>query len=256
MRTNNLIKPLLFLLALSVFLNIQGCGKKFLGFRYDPLAELALEETDFEYLTSKTKFKYKNGKTKNKATANIRIKKDSLIWFTLTNGVIEGMRGKITQDSVILIDRINKRVIRYNYDDLGAEFNFEFNFNLFQAVLIGDMPFEVSKNDVLVKQNNNYIVSQESGDLRIENKISSKTRRLENLKASTLKDKNTLELKYNEFKLLEDKPFAFKALMTLTYFPEGKKEEATIDIEHNRVKIETKPLRFPFNIPSRYERNR
>lgn len=256
MRTNNLIKSLLFLLALGAFLNIQGCGSKFLGFRYDPLAELALEETEFEYFTSKTKFKYKDGKNKNKATANIRIKKDSLIWFTLTNGVIEGMRGKITQDSVILIDRINKKIIRYNYDDLRKEFNFEFNYDLFQAVLIGDMPFEVSKNDALVKQNNNYLVSQESGDLRIENKISSKTRRLENLKASTLKNKNTLELKYNDFKLLDEKPFAFKALMILTYFPDGKKEEATIDIEHNRAKIETKTLRFPFNIPSRYERNK
>lgn len=238
------------------FLNIQSCGKKFLGFRYDPLAELALEETEFEYFSSKTKFKYKDANNRSKATANIRIKKDSLIWFTLTNGVVEGMRGKITQDSVVLIDRVNKKVIRYNYDDLRTEFNFEFNYDLFQAVLIGDMPFDVSKDDDLMKQNDNYLVSQETGDLIVENKISSKTRRLENLKASTLKDKNTLELKYNDFKLLEEKPFAYKALMILTHFPEGKKQEVTIDIEHNRVKIETKPLSFPFRIPSRYERNK
>jgi hypothetical protein len=241
-------------MALGAFLTIQSCGKKFLGFRYDPKAELSLEEIEFEYFSSKTKFKFKDGNKKNKATANIRIKKDSLIWFTLTNGVIEGARGQITQDSLVLIDRLNKQVLRYSFADLSEEFEFEFNFALFQAILIGDMPYEVTQNDVLEKQNNNYIVAQTNGDLSIKNKISSKTRRLENLKASTSKDKNTLELKYADFKLLDEKPFAFKALMTLTHFPEGKKEEVTIDIEHNRAKIETKPLRFPFNIPARYER--
>ncbi|OEK05470.1 DUF4292 domain-containing protein [Roseivirga misakiensis] len=254
MRINNTTRTLLWLLALSATLTIQSCSKKFLGFRYDPKAELSLEEIEFDYFSSRTKFKYKDGNKKNKATANIRIKRDSLIWFTLTNGVIEGVRGQITQDSLVLIDRLNKQVIRYSFDDLTKEFKFKFNYDLFQAVLIGDMPFEVSQEDVLEKQNNNYIVAQTNGDMTIRNKISSKTRRLENLKASTSLNKNTLELKYADFKLLDDKPFAFKALMTLTYFPEGKKEEATIDIEHNRARIETKPLRFPFNIPARYER--
>ncbi len=240
---------------LIAFLAIQSCGKKFLGYRYDPKAELALEEIDFEYFSSRTKFKYKNGRQKTKATANIRIKKDSLIWFTLTNGVgIEGARGKMTQDSLTIIDRINKRVLTYSFEELSEQFNFEFSFPLFQAILIGDMPIPVSSDDLLEKKNNDYFVTQDAGDLKVENKISSKSRRLENLMASTLKNKNTLELKYGDFKLLEEKAFAYKAMMILTYFQEGKKEEATIDIEHNRARIEKKPLRFPFNIPSRYAR--
>lgn len=242
-------------MILVAILTLESCGKKFLGFRYDPRSELALEEINFEYFSTRTKFKYKNGNQKTKATANIRIKKDSLIWFTLSNGVgIEGARGKMTRDSLVLIDRINKMVHRYSFESLSQEFNFEFNFDLFQAVLIGDMPIAVGKSDDIEQKNNNFIVTQKAGDLTVENKISFKTRRLENLFASTLKNDNTLELKYNEFKPLEEKPFAFKALMTLTYFKEGKKEEATIDIEHNRARIETKPLRFPFNIPARYER--
>ena len=236
-------------------LSLSSCSKKFLGFGYDPKAELALEEIDFEYLSTTTKFKYKDGENKQKAKANIRIRKDSLIWFTLTNGVgIEGFRGKITRDSLVMIDRINKKVNSFSFADLSERFNFEFNFDLFQAVLVGDMPVDVSNTDVLSKQSNNFLVTQKAGKLRIQNRISSKTRRLENLKASTLENKNTLELKYNDFQLLEEKPFAYNAMMILTYFKDGKKEEATIDIEHNRARIESKPLSFPFNIPSRYER--
>ena len=255
MRTNKTIKYLTFLLLFGALLGLSSCSKKFLGFGYDPKAELALEEIDFEYLSTTTKFKYKDGENKQKAKANIRIKKDSLIWFTLTNGVgIEGFRGKITKDSLVMIDRINKKVNSFSFVDLSERFNFEFNFDLFQAVLVGDMPVDVSNADVLSKQSNNFLVTQKAGKLRIQNRISSKTRRLENLKASTLENKNTLELKYNDFQLLEEKPFAYKAMMILTYFKDGKKEEATIDIEHNRARIEIKPLSFPFNIPSRYER--
>ncbi len=255
MRTSNSTKYLALLLIFSAILTLGSCSKKFLGFGYDPKAELALEEIDFEYLSTNTKFKYKDGESKQKARANIRIKKDSLIWFTLSNGVgIEGFRGKMTRDSLIVIDRVNKKVTSFSFETLSERFNFEFNFDLFQAVLVGDLPVDVSKADVLEKQANNYLVTQKAGDLRIQNKISSKTRRLENLFASTLENQNTLELKYGEFKLLDDKPFAYKAVMLLTYFKEGKKEEATIDIEHNRARIERKPLKFPFNIPSRYER--
>ena len=91
-------------------------------------------------------------------------------------------------------------------------------------------------------------------DLRVSSMVSSKNRRLENLFATTLRNDNTLELKYGEFKPLEEKPFAYKALMVLTYFQEGKKEEAEIDIEHNRVKIEEESLSFPFSIPDRYDK--
>lgn len=255
MTTGNTIKQLTFLLLLGTLITLSSCSKKFLGFGYDPKAELALEEINFEYISTTTKFKYKDGQSKQKAKANIRIKKDSLIWFTLSNGVgIEGFRGKITKDSLVMIDRINKQVSSFSFDSLSERFNFEFNFELFQAVLVGNMPVDVSKADVLSKQSNNYLVTQKAGKLRIQNKISSKSRRLENLKASTLENKNTLELKYSDFKFLEEKAFAYKAMMILTYFKEGKKEEATIDIEHSRVKIENKPLRFPFNIPSRYAR--
>ncbi len=255
MRTSSTTKYLTFLLILSTLLALSSCSKKFLGFGYDPKAELALEEIDFEYLSTTTKFKYKDGDTKQKARANIRIKKDSLIWFTLSNGVgIEGFRGKMTRDSLIVIDRVNKKVTSFSFQTLSERFNFEFNFDLFQAVLVGDMPVDVSKADVLEKQSKNYLVTQKAGNLRIQNKISSKSRRLENLVASTLENKNTLELKYGDFKLLEEKAFAYKALMTLTYYKEGKKEEAIIDFEHSRARIESKPLKFPFNIPSRYER--
>ena len=238
-----------------MILLFSGCNKRFLGFKFSPREVLTIEEVDYTYISTRSKIKYKNGEEKTKATASIRIRKDSLIWFTLSNGVgIEGARGQITQDSVVIMDRINRVAYAYSFEELSERFQFEFNYALFQAIIIGDMPIPITRSDDILEKNNNFFVTQRVRDLRVSNMVSSKNRRLENLFATTLRNDNTLELKYGDFKPLEDKPFAYKALMTLTYFKEGKKEEAEIDIEHNRVKIEDETLSFPFSIPEKYER--
>ncbi|HEY9117815.1 MAG TPA: DUF4292 domain-containing protein [Roseivirga sp.] len=226
-----------------------------MGFKFSPKEVLTIEEIDYEYFSTRSKIKYKNGEEKTKATANIRIKKDSLIWFTLSNGVgIEGVRGQITKDSVVLIDRINRELYAYSFEQLNDKFQFDFTSNIFQAIIIGDLPIPLTSNDDIVEKNDNFYVTQRVRDLRVSNMVSSKNRRLENVFATTIKNPNTLELKYGDFKPLENKPFAYKALMVLTYFKDGKKEDAEIDIEHNRVKIEDESLSFPFSIPDRYER--
>ena len=234
---------------------LQGCGKRLFNFKSNLKEQYRVEEIEFEYLSSRTKFKYKNGKDKTRANAFIRMKKDSIIWFRLTPGAgIEAARGTITQDSLILVDKINKQVFRYSFETLSQEYNFEFNFDLFQSVLIGNMPIPASNEDAFAEKGNKFVISQTVGDLNIDNTIDEKTRKLEDLEATSTVNDNTLSLKYSEFKELNDKPFAYKAEMLLNYFVEGKKEQATIDIEHKRVKIEEKELKFPLIIPAKYER--
>lgn len=227
-----------------------------MGFSFADREEVVVDQIDFEYMTTRTKFKYKNGDDKTKATARMRIKKDSIIWFSLTPGVgVEAARGIITKDSLILMDRINKEAYYFSFDSLSRKFEFEFSYDLFQAVLIGDLPFEREDTDVVTKVNNDIVIAHQEGPLTVNNRIDLNTGRLKNLRAGTSENDNTVEIKYNEFRPLNDKAFANKALMILTYFIEGKKEQATVDLEHNRIKIEEEPLSFPFAVPARYNRN-
>jgi hypothetical protein len=66
-------------------LGLSSCNKRFSFFNSDP-SKLKIKNLDFEYLALRTKIKYKNDNKSQKATANIRIKKDSLIWFSITPG--------------------------------------------------------------------------------------------------------------------------------------------------------------------------
>lgn len=238
---------------------VQSCSNRFIGSKNakDAIAaEYQVDELDFTYLSSRTKFKYKSETEKRRLTAQIRMKKDSLIWFRLTPGVgIEAARGIITRDSLIIVDKLNKQVLSYSFESLSQELNFEFSFDLFQSLLIGDMPMETSSDDIFEKKANHFFITQDVGDLTVVNQIGNKTRKLENLVANSSLNENTLEIKYTEFKEVQEKPFAYKALMVLNYLVDGnKKGKTTIDIEHNRVKIETEKLKFPLKIPASYER--
>jgi len=242
-------------LMLCTLLLLQGCNRKFLGFDFSTKDELKIDSFEFEYFSSKAKFKYTSDDNKTKATANIRIKKDSIIWMNLTPGIgIQAARIKITKDSLILIDNINKNLLRYSFETLSEEFNFDLNFDLIQSIIIGNLPIARSSRDVVDKQENYFLMTQNRNELDIENTIGLNTRKLEKITATSTKTQNTLDINYGEFKLIDEYAFPHKALIVLEYFKDEKNQSITIDIEHNRTQIEKKPLRFLFNIPKRYER--
>ena len=244
---------ILMLCATLIF--FQSCGKKFTGFGTTGKDELKVEAFDFEYFSSKTKIKFENSQDKFRFTANIRMKKDSLIWFSLSPGVgIEVARGLITKDSLIFIDRINKNVVRLNFETLSQQFGFKLDYPLLESMVIGNMPVERNGKDMVTRQNNFYAVDQSVGTLKINNIIGVKTRKLEQLTATETNSNNTLELQYGDFKHIDEYVLPHKALLVLNYIKDNKNNQTNINMEHNRAQIEKKPLRFPFNIPQRYER--
>ena len=234
---------------------LQSCGKKFTGFGMGSKDELKVESFDFEYFSSRTKIKFESPKDKIRLTANIRIKKDSIIWFSLSPGVgIEAAKGLITKDSLILIDRINKNVIHYNFETLSKQFGFGLSYPLLESMIIGNMPIDRNGKDIVTRENDFYAVNQSLGALKINNIIGIKTRKLEKLTATEDHSNNSLELKYGDFKHVDEYVLPHKALLVLNYIRDNKNSQTNIDIEHNRAQIEKRPLKFPFNIPQRYER--
>ncbi|MCF6352867.1 MAG: DUF4292 domain-containing protein, partial [Cyclobacteriaceae bacterium] len=87
---------------------IPSCSNKIFVFSKSYIAEdLKIEKIDFDYLTIKSKIKFKETHKTTKATALIRMKKDSVIWFNLSGALgVQGVRGIITKDSVKIINRV------------------------------------------------------------------------------------------------------------------------------------------------------
>ena len=127
----------------------SACSKKSLSFKDVEMAEeFAVNDLEFEYLTTNSKIRFSDNDKSLSATANIRLKKDSIIWVSITPGFgIEAARGIITKDSLIFVNRMNKEYSAYDFEQLSREFNFNINFDLLQSVLLGDMPVEPDDQD-------------------------------------------------------------------------------------------------------------
>ena len=248
-----------------LFFLLSSCGKKTVSTISGPIAdELSVVDISFDYLTASGKIRYDNDDQNVSATANIRIKKDSVIWISVTPGFgIEAARGLITRDSITFINRLDKEYNSYSFQELSNKFNFDISYDLLQAVLVGDMPRTLAPEDQTKKQADHFLVRQQEGSLTIDNYIDARLMKVDRVSVvdETKRDsqdkkraKNTLSLQYEDFKKLKDQLFPFENTMSLDYRSQGKKRRIQIDIQYRKVNIVEEDLRFPFSIPDKYAR--
>ncbi len=243
-------------IAILVMASLASCNKKLAFFNADP-SKLNINNLDFEYMSLRTKIKYADNAKSQKATANIRFKKDSLIWFSITPGLgIEAARGLISQDSIIILDKIHKQYSILKFKDLSERFHFDLDFNLIQSVLIGNMIWEVEASDKIIKEPGLYNVTKKNGDLTISHLIGNNTMKLEKIFAISDSTQSSLDINYKDFVLIGDKAFPKSVNIYIKDKPKRRKSEkfSNITLEHNKVEIDKKKLRFSFNIPSKYVR--
>lgn len=235
---------------------LSGCGKRFAGLNWNFRDKTTLEvnEIDFEYFSAKAKLKFKDNKYDVKAKANIRIKKDSLIWMNFSAVGISGGRCLISRDSVTLLNILKKEYYVFSYEELSDKFNYQMNFDVIQAVILGNMPKKISSSDKVSKNDNFYEVILPNDPYLLECKINSKTMKLESVNISEENSDNNAQINYSNFQLVNDHAFAFKGLVNLVYYVKGEKVNMIIDIDYIKAQIEDKVLKFPFKVPKKYVR--
>ncbi len=247
------IKTLLFTI---VVIFLSGCGKRFAGINWNFRDKTTLEvnEIDFEYFSAKAKLKFKDNKYDVKAKANIRIKKDSLIWMNFTAVGISGGRCLISRDSVTLLNILKKEYYVFSYEELSKKFNYQMNFDVIQAVILGNMPKKITSDDKVTKNDDFYEVLLPNDPYLLECKVNTKTMKLESVDISQEASDNNAQINYSNFQLVNNHAFAFKGLVSLVYKVKGEKVNMTIDIDYIKAQIEEKELKFPFNVPKKYVR--
>ncbi|RIV27331.1 DUF4292 domain-containing protein [Fibrisoma montanum] len=281
-------KYLLFALLVGVLLNSEGCRRRRLSrsapprsipadtvvaTRPTPPADTAkapvltrpgidearaiVAEIDFKYLVAKSKvsFKSKDQDISN-ANVNLRVRKDSVIWFAVTGLGLEVARGMITRDSIHILDKIHKEYAAYDFPTLSRQFNFNLTFDLLQALIVGNLPLP-QKPAQKVKRDRDYLLlRQTEGKVLVENYIGEEDRKLKKLMVVEQPTRNTLRLDYENFAALNNFLFPFTSLITLDYQSktDGQYYQSLLRVQHNKVELVDKNPGFPFTIPAKYER--
>ena len=92
----------------------------------------------FEWLTANMDIQAEgNGMTYNDLSGQIRMRKDSLVWFNVaaTMGV-EALRAKISNDSIWILNRLEKTYLAEPLDTVSAQFGIPLSLPLIQTLLL------------------------------------------------------------------------------------------------------------------------
>jgi hypothetical protein len=250
----------LHLLIIPAFLILISCAKKTVPqasttTTIPTSAGITVKDVDFNYFSSKSNFHYKDDDENLEATALIRIKKDSIIWINISPGLgIEAMRAKITPDSIIVVDKIKKQFVVYNFKTLSQRYNFEIDFPLMQNLLLGNLLKEKKEVDQVTREEKFVVLTQKLNNSLIESFINQALSKVERLQISEPGTSNLLSVDYNTFTDIDDRKIPFGVNLDLDYLFQAKKYNVTIDIKHQKAEFVDKGVKFPFNIPAKYER--
>lgn len=236
---------------------LSSCKKDFVPYESSKVKidDFIVDEIDYKFLSTKSKFQYKNENQLINATLNTRIERDNKIWFSVRVALgIEAARGMITKNEIIIIDRVNKQVIKSTPDIIENTFKIKLNFEQLEAILTGNLLYDISESDNLISEGNYFKIIQENGSIQSQNLVNAKTSKVEKLILFDEITNYLLTVDYENFKPLGKILFPGRHLFTSVSYLDDSPVPIINNINFNYREVErtNKPLKFPFNIPSKY----
>jgi len=243
----------LFLMCLIGTVAFTSCNRKMGAIFNNKKDKLEVVNPQFDYFSAKAKFRFDDGKKSVSATANFRIKKDSIIWLSISPGLgIEVARVLIDTANVYVLDKINKQYYEYTFGQLSNEYDFDFNFQMIQSVILGNL-IEPYKKQRVEKTDNYFFYTASKGAYSFQNFIGAKSMKLEKVQVYDEGTKNTISVNYSDFILVNDQIFPNEIFAVIDY-ESSQKENTEIYISYNKMEIKSSPLSFPYSVSSKYER--
>jgi len=244
-----MIKPsITFLFIALIFL--AGCAKKPNLYTSDEIMEEFRPSVfEFEYISAKGRIvlEESNGKV-TKGTINIRAKKDSVVWFSITPGLgLEAIRGMVTEERMHIKDRINGEDINISFVEMLDRYGLKLDLPLMQNLLFANVPQEFSYRDRLLRAGKYFELTQTRDGIRYHSRVSTSHGKVVELTSNTLDDLGALMASYPTFEDVNGQPFPNKMLLKLSLkSPEGI-QNAIIHLEFSRIDYLTEAISFPFH---------
>lgn len=228
------------------------------------LEQMHKNQSSFNWFSGKARVDFIDGKKKTAFTAQMRMKRDSVIWISVSTGIgIEGARLLLTQDSVKYINRMDKTYFVSDYSFLSKLIKTEISFSMIQALLTAKDFSWYDYQDLKAKiDNKSYqIESTNRRDLKKQSKLTTfeqatyyqslwinpKTFKIQNIKIKEIgNEKNKIYASYTHYKSINEQliPYSFDVEF-------GSRKNLRLEMEYYKINLDQE-LSFPFNISKKY----
>jgi hypothetical protein len=242
------------IIACLGLLILAGCHHKIVPLLPPPPKSVDIQEIDFEYMHGKARLVFRDNTKEREVKAHIRIRKDSVIWMKLTVVGVQGGMALINKDSITIVSNLEKEYYVFDYVELSKRFNFEINYRIIQAALLGNPIQEKKPEDEVGEDSFFNKINQKNGSVMIQNLVNKSTKKLERVDLTESGTGNSVKINYSDFQPVGDKLFPYKGMIDVVYKTVSGVVNNTILFEYSKAEVGNKELRFPFNIPKRYDR--
>jgi hypothetical protein len=115
------------------------------------ITKIKSQENSFDYFSAKGQISYTERNSSQDFDVSLVMEKDKYIWISVTVLFgIEAARIKISNDSVIILDRIHHKCIVADYAYLKKTSNVDLHLSQLQQMLIGNPAFELNEKQSIV----------------------------------------------------------------------------------------------------------
>ena len=215
----------------------------------DIIAHYDTSGFQFEWIKVKAKINTISNEKSLSFTSSFRIKKDSLIYASITKAGIPFAKLLISKDSIQVLDLFHKKQKTGSFNELESLIGFKLPFNVIQNLLLGTPAFlykdegNITSDSLVIFHNDSIIngykqlISFKCDTIDLTSMMIKQSDKIVHIEYSNPKDINGYPLNKN---------------ITLTV-KEAEKVIILAEIEIQRVK-KFNNLKIPFSIPVDYER--
>jgi hypothetical protein len=216
------------------------------------LKSIEKNKINFTTFSAKIKVQYedKNGKQPD-FNAFIRLYKDSVLWVSInaTFLSIEAFRILITKDSIVIVNKLNKKIEYHPFSYVADIAQIPLNFSILQDLIIGN-PIYLGDSIVAFRQTENHILVGTVGKffknlltVTDDNNLIERSK----LDDIDISQNRTADLTYSEYEKNNGVSFATYREITVA-------EKTKVDVSLSFKQYDfNKELSFPFSRPKNYK---
>jgi hypothetical protein len=179
-------------------------------------------------------------------SATIRMKKDSVIWMSVSPGMgIEVYRVMITKDSIRILDRIHGTYISRGLDFLNQFVSYPVNLMEVQSLIVG-VPIGYDTQSLSAsKGDSSVLFASTDSEWNSNILVNNKDFLIHQFLMQNMKKQKKMRIEFYNYNYDNVSPFSLDRYMEI-----NNPDPITISIDYSKIKINN-PVKFPFN--NKYE---
>jgi outer membrane biogenesis lipoprotein LolB len=249
----------ILIFILSGFL-LVSCGTSRKGMKSNPSEDITAEEAlsrnyneafVFNTLSLKGDGKFENKKEKLTFFYKVMMVKDSLIWCSVSKLGMEAIRIQIRPDSIMVLDRLEKRYAEADYAFLQKITGMDLDFQALESLLTGRINFvkDSLRADAKSKIPHRFLGRKDSTYFSYH--LSAENFKVKHMEAENSGRNQKTFITYSAFKNLDGNILPEYILLTVV-----KPERNQLQLTHTKIERNPESLPILFNIPDNYSRVR